>query len=75
MSIKATRTRLPIRRLLIHILMVPPVGKAKYTNLNRVIPVLPWHSWTLNDSSCNSSSTEAEVLEAIIGHSPTSPEG
>ncbi|GBM26739.1 hypothetical protein AVEN_175893-1 [Araneus ventricosus] len=33
------------------------------------------HSGSLNDSSCNSSSTENEVLIVITGHVLTSPEG
>ncbi|GBL83635.1 hypothetical protein AVEN_196454-1 [Araneus ventricosus] len=43
--------------------------------LNRVTPLLPWHSGTLNDSRCNSSSTETGVIAAITGHRPTPPEG
>ncbi|GBN31850.1 hypothetical protein AVEN_51558-1, partial [Araneus ventricosus] len=30
---------------------------------------------TLNDSRCDSPSTEAGVLIAIIGHGPTAPDG
>ncbi|GBN64194.1 hypothetical protein AVEN_134126-1, partial [Araneus ventricosus] len=36
------------------------------------IPAIPKHPGHLNDSCCNSSSTEAGVL---IGHGPTPPEG
>ncbi|GBM21790.1 hypothetical protein AVEN_29232-1 [Araneus ventricosus] len=37
-------------------------------------PALPWQPENLNDSRCNSSSTEAEVQVAITGHDPTPPE-
>ncbi|GBN51689.1 hypothetical protein AVEN_242126-1 [Araneus ventricosus] len=46
-----------------------------YRNFKRVISILPWHSGTLNDSHCNSSTTESGVLDAITGHGSTSPEG
>ncbi|GBO30894.1 hypothetical protein AVEN_259627-1 [Araneus ventricosus] len=46
-----------------------------YRNFKRVISILPWHSGTLNDSHCNSSTTESGVLVAITGHGPTRPEG
>ncbi|GBM91582.1 hypothetical protein AVEN_209410-1 [Araneus ventricosus] len=38
-------------------------------------PALPRHPGNLNDSRCNSSSTEAGVLVAITGHGPTPLEG
>ncbi|GBM37994.1 hypothetical protein AVEN_171175-1 [Araneus ventricosus] len=38
-------------------------------------PSLTWHPGNLNDSSCNSSSTDAEILVAITGHGSTRPEG
>ncbi|CAL1272329.1 unnamed protein product [Larinioides sclopetarius] len=34
---------------------------------------LPWHPNNLNDSRCNSSNTEAGVLEAITGHGSNLP--
>ncbi|GBN29516.1 hypothetical protein AVEN_43609-1 [Araneus ventricosus] len=42
--------------------------------MNRVTRVLPKYPGTLNDSRCNSSSTEAEVLVAFTGHNQTPPE-
>ncbi|GBN23034.1 hypothetical protein AVEN_5425-1 [Araneus ventricosus] len=42
---------------------------------NSVIPVLPWYPWTLNDSHCNSSNTDAEVLVSITGHGSIPPVG
>ncbi|GBL87703.1 hypothetical protein AVEN_81327-1 [Araneus ventricosus] len=44
-------------------------------NLSKFIPVLPWYSGSLNDSRCNSSSTEVGVLAAIIGHGSILLEG
>ncbi|GBM98709.1 hypothetical protein AVEN_117117-1 [Araneus ventricosus] len=38
-------------------------------------PALPKHPGSLNDSRCNSSSTEAGVLMAITRHGSTPPEG
>ncbi|GBM84280.1 hypothetical protein AVEN_115469-1, partial [Araneus ventricosus] len=35
-----------------------------------VNPFLPWHPVTLNNSRCNSSSTEVGVLMAITGRAP-----
>ncbi|GBM57118.1 hypothetical protein AVEN_232269-1 [Araneus ventricosus] len=42
-------------------------------NLKRVTPDLSWHSGTLNDSRCNSFSTETGVLAAITSHGPIHP--
>ncbi|GBN70069.1 hypothetical protein AVEN_233062-1 [Araneus ventricosus] len=44
-------------------------------NHKRSCPILLNHPGLLNDSRCNSSSTEAGVLMAISGHGPTPPEG
>ncbi|GBN15239.1 hypothetical protein AVEN_148335-1 [Araneus ventricosus] len=44
-------------------------------NHKRSYPVLPKYPGTLNDSLCNSSSTEAGVRVAIIGHGPILPVG
>ncbi|GBM97225.1 hypothetical protein AVEN_182042-1 [Araneus ventricosus] len=44
-------------------------------NLDRVTPVLPQQSGSLNDNRCNGSNTEAGVLVAITNYVPTLPKG
>ncbi|GBM40093.1 hypothetical protein AVEN_246003-1 [Araneus ventricosus] len=42
---------------------------------NGVTPVLPKNPKTLNDSRCNSLSTEVGVLTPVTGHGPIPPKG